>query len=139
MSYVIDRRLNGKNKSTVNRQRFLRRYREHIKKAVEEAVSRRSIMDMEHGEQISIPGRDIDEPVLHHGRGANRRSCILATKSSLPVNTSHGRKAVEAVAVAARPAIPARAWTSSSSRSPRKNFSNSCSKTLSYPTWSNVT
>ncbi|WP_237715406.1 DUF444 family protein, partial [Pseudomonas putida] len=25
MSYVIDRRLNGKNKSTVNRQRFLRR------------------------------------------------------------------------------------------------------------------
>ena len=43
MSYVIDRRLNGKNKSTVNRQRFLRRYRDHIKKAVEEAVSRRSI------------------------------------------------------------------------------------------------
>lgn len=72
MSYVIDRRLNGKNKSTVNRQRFLRRYREHIKKAVEEAVGRRSITDMEHGEQISIPGRDIDEPVLHHGRGGRQ-------------------------------------------------------------------
>ncbi len=72
MSYVIDRRLNGKNKSTVNRQRFLRRYRGHIKKAVEEAVSRRSITDMEHGEQISIPGRDIDEPVLHHGRGGRQ-------------------------------------------------------------------
>ncbi len=72
MSYVIDRRLNGKNKSTVNRQRFLRRYREHIKKAVEEAVSRRSITDMEHGEQISIPSRDIDEPVWHHGRGGRQ-------------------------------------------------------------------
>ena len=72
MSHVIDRRLNGKNKSTVNRQRFLRRYRDHIKKAVEEAVSRRSITDMEHGEQISIPGRDIDEPVLHHGRGGKQ-------------------------------------------------------------------
>ena len=72
MSHVIDRRLNGKNKSTVNRQRFLRRYREHIKKAVEEAVSRRSITDMEHGEQISIPGRDIDEPVLHHGQGGRQ-------------------------------------------------------------------
>ncbi len=72
MSYVIDRRLNGKNKSTVNRQRFLQRYRGHIKKAVEEAVSRRSITDMEHGEQISIPGRDIDEPVLHHGRGGRQ-------------------------------------------------------------------
>jgi len=72
MSYVIDRRLNGKNKSTVNRQRFLRRYRDHIKKAVEEAVGHRSITDMEHGEQISIPGRDIDEPVLHHGRGGKQ-------------------------------------------------------------------
>lgn len=72
MSYVIDRRLNGKNKSTVNRQRFLQRYRGHIKKALEEAVSRRSITDMEHGEQISIPGRDIDEPVLHHGRGGRQ-------------------------------------------------------------------
>ena len=41
MSYVIDRRLNGKNKSTVNRQRFLRRYRHLIKTAVEEAVSKR--------------------------------------------------------------------------------------------------
>ena len=27
MSYIIDRRLNGKNKSMVNRQRFLERYR----------------------------------------------------------------------------------------------------------------
>lgn len=69
MSYVIDRRLNGKNKSTVNRQRFLRRYKTHIKKAVAEAVGRRSITDLEHGEQISIPGRDIDEPIFHHGRG----------------------------------------------------------------------
>ncbi|MDO9321684.1 MAG: YeaH/YhbH family protein [Pseudomonas sp.] len=72
MSHVIDRRLNGKNKSTVNRQRFLRRYREHIKKAVEDAVSRRSITDMEHGEQISIPGRDIAEPTLHHGPGGRQ-------------------------------------------------------------------
>src|SRR5690554_7004586 len=74
MSYVIDRRLNGKNKSTVNRQRFLSRYRGHIKKAVEEAVGRRSITDMEHGEQITIPGRDIDEPVLHHGKGGRQIS-----------------------------------------------------------------
>ena len=72
MSHVIDRRLNGKNKSTVNRQRFLRRYKGHIKKAVEEAVGHRSITDMEHGEQISIPSKDIDEPVLHHGKGGRQ-------------------------------------------------------------------
>ncbi len=69
MSYIVDRRLNSKNKSAVNRQRFLRRYRKHIKKAVAEAVTRRSITDIDKGEQISIPSRDISEPVLHHGRG----------------------------------------------------------------------
>ena len=34
MAHFIDRRLNGKNKSAVNRQRFLHRYKEQIKKAV---------------------------------------------------------------------------------------------------------
>ncbi|WP_162572022.1 DUF444 family protein, partial [Escherichia coli] len=31
MTWFIDRRLNGKNKSMVNRQRFLRRYKAQIK------------------------------------------------------------------------------------------------------------
>lgn len=72
MSYVVDRRLNGKNKSTVNRQRFLHRYRKHIKKAVDEAVTKRSITDLDSGESISIPRRDISEPHFHHGRGGKR-------------------------------------------------------------------
>lgn len=69
MSYIIDRRLNGKHKSSVNRQRFLRRYREHIRKAVEEAVNKRSIQDLDRGEQITIPKRDIHEPHFGHGQG----------------------------------------------------------------------
>ena len=69
MSYIVDRRLNSKNKSTVNRQRFLRRYKEHIKKAVDEAVSKRSITDLERGESITIPSRDVSEPIFGHGRG----------------------------------------------------------------------
>lgn len=72
MSYLIDRRLNGKNKSTVNRQRFLRRYRKHIKKAVSDAVGSRSITDIEKGEQISIPNQDIQEPIFGHGTGGKR-------------------------------------------------------------------
>lgn len=71
MHYIIDRRLNSKKKSTVNRQRFLRRYREHIKKAVSDAVDKRSIMDMEKGEKISIPKKDIDEPIFQHGQGGH--------------------------------------------------------------------
>lgn len=72
MSYIIDRRLNGRNKSTVNRQRFLHRYRAQIKEAVADAVTRRSITDMEHGESVAIPTRDISEPVFHHGSGGER-------------------------------------------------------------------
>ncbi|MBH87137.1 YeaH/YhbH family protein [Marinobacter sp. BGYM27] len=72
MTHIIDRRLNGKNKSTVNRERFLRRYRHHIKKAVSEAVQKRSITDIERGESVSIPSRDIQEPIFHHGSGGNR-------------------------------------------------------------------
>lgn len=72
MTYIIDRRLNSKNKSTVNRQRFLKRYQDHIRKAVSEAVIKRSIKDIDKGEQISIPRRDISEPIFHHGTGGKR-------------------------------------------------------------------
>ena len=72
MTHVVDRRLNGKNKSAVNRERFLRRYRHHIKKAVADAVHRRSITDIERGENVSIPSRDTDEPIFHHGQGGKR-------------------------------------------------------------------
>ncbi len=72
MSYVIDRRLNARNKSTVNRQRFLKRYRAHIQKAVSDAVDSRSITDMERGEQVVIPAKDISEPTFGHGPGGVR-------------------------------------------------------------------
>jgi uncharacterized sporulation protein YeaH/YhbH (DUF444 family) len=72
MSYVIDRRLNARNKSTVNRQRFLDRYKSHIKRAVADAVNSRSITDMERGEEITIPADDISEPVFRHGQGGSR-------------------------------------------------------------------
>lgn len=69
MNYIVDRRLNSKNKSTVNRQRFLRRYKHHIKKAVADAVDKRSITDMDKGEKISIPTKDTSEPTFRHGKG----------------------------------------------------------------------
>ena len=71
MSYIIDRRLNSKKKSMVNRQRFIRRYRDHIRKAVSDAVDKRSITDIDRGEKISIPQRNINEPFFHHGRGGS--------------------------------------------------------------------
>ncbi|WP_455204019.1 YeaH/YhbH family protein [Kaarinaea lacus] len=72
MTQVIDRRLSGKNRSAVNRQRFLRRFRDQIKKAVSDAVSHRSITDMDKGEKVNIPTRDTNEPVFSHGPGGRR-------------------------------------------------------------------
>ena len=72
MAHFIDRRLNGKNKSAVNRQRFIRRYKNQIKKAVTDAVTKRSIQDVEQGESVSIPSKDLTEPVFHQGKGGHR-------------------------------------------------------------------
>lgn len=69
MTYLVDRRLNGKNKSAVNRQRFLDRHREQIRKSVQENLRHRSIADTTSGEEVSIPTRDTNEPVFRHDRG----------------------------------------------------------------------
>ncbi len=72
MSQFVDRRLSGKNRSAVNRQRFLRRFKGQIRRAVTDAVSGRGIADLERGEKISIPSKDLNEPVFHHGPGGRR-------------------------------------------------------------------
>lgn len=74
MTQIIDRRLNGRNKSAVNRSRFIQRYRGQIRKAVADAIAGRSITDIDNGEKISIPARDISEPVFGHGRGGEREA-----------------------------------------------------------------
>ncbi len=77
---IIDRRLNGKHKSAVNRQRFLRRYHAHIKQAVADSLSKRGIMDLEHGEEISIPRKDISEPIFRHDRGGRQTRIFPGNK-----------------------------------------------------------
>ena len=69
MTHLIDRRLQGKNKSAVNRERFLRRYKSQIKDAVGRAIKGRSITDIESGEKVSIPVKDVGEPSFGHAHG----------------------------------------------------------------------
>jgi uncharacterized sporulation protein YeaH/YhbH (DUF444 family) len=72
LQQIIDRRLSGKNKSIGNRERFLRRYKSQIRDAVKKAVDKRGIRDMDRGEDITIPKKDIGEPVFGHGQGGKR-------------------------------------------------------------------
>ncbi len=70
--HIIDRRLAGKNKSVGNRERFLRRYKDQVREAVQRAINGRSIRDIEKGEDIAIPKKDLSEPVFGHGQGGIR-------------------------------------------------------------------
>ncbi|MFC4278880.1 YeaH/YhbH family protein [Achromobacter aloeverae] len=72
MNSLIDRRLNGRNKSAVNRERFLRRYKTQVRKAVRDLIRERSIEDMDQGGEINLPTRDISEPRFRHGAGGDR-------------------------------------------------------------------
>ena len=74
MQQIIDRRLAGKNKSIGNRERFLRRHKEQIREAVKRAIDGRSISDVERGEDIHIPKKDLSEPVFGHGQGGMRET-----------------------------------------------------------------
>ena len=72
MHPIIDRRLAGKNKSVGNRERFLRRYRDQIRDAVRKAVGDRSLHTIEEGADITLPRKDVSEPVFQHGSGGTR-------------------------------------------------------------------
>ena len=66
---IVDRRYDSKNKSSVNRSRFIQRFKGQIRKAVADAINKRGLKDLDGGEKIGIPGKDIDEPQFEHGHG----------------------------------------------------------------------
>lgn len=71
MSVVIDRRPNDRSGSAVNRERFMRRYKAQIRRAVTDMVAGRSIRDLERGGKVAIPVRDVSEPSFRHGTGGD--------------------------------------------------------------------
>ena len=85
MSRFIDRRPNGRHKSAVNRQRFMRRYQRQIQKAVRQAIAGRSIKEVdESGEKITIPAKDISEPQFSFGQGGVRNIILPGNKDFVP-------------------------------------------------------
>jgi len=90
-SNIIDRRKNGKYKSTTIRQKFIKRAKHQIKKAVKEAIEKRNISDIgtsnEDQNTISIPTKGINEPVFRHGNGGNREYVIPGNKDKIVGDT----------------------------------------------------
>jgi uncharacterized sporulation protein YeaH/YhbH (DUF444 family) len=75
--HFIDRRLNPKQKSLGNRQRFMRRARAQIKEVVNNSIKDRNVSDVANGETISIPTKGIGEPRLHHAPTGGRRDRVF--------------------------------------------------------------
>ncbi len=74
---IVDRRPNPKGKSLSNRQRFLARARVEVKSAVQDALRKRKVADVEHGEKVSIPTRGITEPMFHHSRRTGKNDIVV--------------------------------------------------------------
>src|SRR5438067_7000132 len=74
---IVDRRPNPKGKSLSNRQRFLARARVEVKSAVQEALRKRKVADVSHGEKVAIPTRGITEPIFHHNRRTGRTDHVV--------------------------------------------------------------
>jgi uncharacterized sporulation protein YeaH/YhbH (DUF444 family) len=74
---IIDRRRDPGGKSLANRQRFIRRARALVRRAVREASAKRSIKDVEKGGDIVVPADGVHEPVLRRGGVGGKREYVL--------------------------------------------------------------
>jgi uncharacterized sporulation protein YeaH/YhbH (DUF444 family) len=65
---IIDRRQNDKGKSSVNRQRFVKRVRDQVREAVKDVIRDGDIKDIvgKEGKKIRIPGKGLGKPEFHH-------------------------------------------------------------------------
>lgn len=75
---IVDRRLNPKDKSLANRQRFIRRAKRQIMDAVKDISARRKVSDIAHKEeQIRVPADNLQEPFFHKGTSHGERRHVM--------------------------------------------------------------
>jgi uncharacterized sporulation protein YeaH/YhbH (DUF444 family) len=74
---IVDRRLNPGGKSLSNRQRFLRRAKALVQRAVREGSGERSISDLERSGEVTIPADGIREPRFHRSPSSGVQDHLL--------------------------------------------------------------
>jgi uncharacterized protein len=74
---IVDRRGDPQGRGAVNRERFIRRFKDGIKRAADEEFSKRSIKDIGRGGRITIPGRGLAEPHLTHDDETGSRDFVV--------------------------------------------------------------
>jgi uncharacterized sporulation protein YeaH/YhbH (DUF444 family) len=74
---IVDRRADPPGRGAVNREKFIRRYKDDIKRAVDEEIDKRGIKDIGKGGKVSIPGRGLREPRFVHDEKTGNRDFVL--------------------------------------------------------------
>ncbi|MBZ9796428.1 YeaH/YhbH family protein [Mesorhizobium sp. ES1-4] len=77
MPIFIDRRLNPKDKSLSNRQRFLKRARAELKRSVRNQVREGRIAEVDREHAVPMPRKDITEPTFSDAGDSGRRQHVL--------------------------------------------------------------
>lgn len=85
-STIVDRRLNGKNRSLPNRERFIRRYKSQLKKAVADVAGDSSLSDVSSGGKVKvrIPLKEVSEPTFVFGQGGDVERVVPGNRDFVP-------------------------------------------------------
>jgi uncharacterized protein len=75
--HIVDRRLNPSGKNLANRQRFMRRAKAQIRKAVHESAGNRSIKDADEGGEVVLPAQGVQEPSFRRSSSGGVRDHLL--------------------------------------------------------------
>ncbi len=76
MSNIVDRRRNTKGKSINNRQKFLRRVEDQIRRAIPDIISQERIKDASGGGKVKVPVRGVKEPSFHHDPRSGKKHYV---------------------------------------------------------------
>lgn len=85
-SSIVDRRLNGRNRSLPNRERFIRRYKSQLKKAVSDVAGDSSITDVSASGRVKVrmPTKDVEEPHFVFDSGGRSERVIPGNRDFIP-------------------------------------------------------
>ena len=75
--HIVDRRLNPSGKNLANRQRFMRRAKSQIRKAVHESTAKGSIKDADDGGEVVLPAQGVHEPQFRRSSHGGFRDHLL--------------------------------------------------------------
>ena len=77
MPNFIDRRLNPKDRSLGNRQRFIKRVHDELKRSIRDQVKSDKIADVDTAHGVPVPRRGADEPGFRHAADSGERHHVL--------------------------------------------------------------